>query len=80
MNRNLKSVMITMAKIGAAWWLLKKLPAQNTAKMFEARTPEDFGLRSQPPESSIDETIAASFPASDPSPWTPIAGTGSTRH
>jgi hypothetical protein len=77
MNRHVKSVVVSMVKIGAAWWLLKKLPKVPYSTSFEARTPEEFGLRPQPKEQSIDDMIEASFPASDPSAWTPIRGTGS---
>jgi len=74
MNRQVKSVIVNMVKIGAAWWLLKKLPKAQSS--FEARTPEEFGLREQPLEQSLDDMIEASFPASDSSAWTPIDGTG----
>lgn len=76
MNRHVKSVVVSMVKIGAAWWLLKKLPKPHLPNSFEARTPEEFGLREQPLEQSLDDMIEASFPASDPSAWTPIDGTG----
>jgi hypothetical protein len=80
MNRHFKSTVIRIMKLGAAWWLLKKLPKKASSMSFDARTPEEFGLRRQPTDESIDDTIEASFPASDPSAWTPIAGTGRTKY
>jgi len=74
-NRHLKSMVIRLAKIGTAWWLLHKIPGRHPNE-FEARTPEDFGFRVQPPQESIDDMVEASFPASDPTSWTPVSGTG----
>jgi len=84
MNRHLKSVTSIMT-IGAMWWLLKKFPKAKSAISFGLRTPEHFGLRTrfidtQPMEQSIDDMIEASFPASDSSAWTPVAGTGRIGH
>lgn len=81
MNRELKSIVIAVAIVGAAWWLLRKLPKGGIANAFETRTPEAAGLRTsglnmQHVERSIDDMIEASFPASDPSAWTPVVGTG----
>jgi len=89
MNRELKSIVIAIVTVGAAWWLLKRLQNGGLAIAFETRTPEAAGLRTpcvaaqctpcagtQHMEHSIDDMIEASFPASDPSAWTPVAGTG----
>jgi len=81
MNREFKTVIIALATIGVAWWLLKRLPRGGFASAFETQTPEAAGLRTpcvnmEHMEHSIDDMIEASFPASDPSAWTPVAGTG----
>jgi len=81
MNRELKSIVIGIVAIGVAWWLLRRLPKGGLVNAFETRTPEAAGLRmpcsdTQCMEHSIDDMIEASFPASDPSAWTPVVGTG----
>jgi len=85
MNREMKSIVIAIVTVGAAWWLLKRMPKGGLVSAFETRTPEAAGLRTpcvgtQSMEHSIDDMVEASFPASDPSAWTPVLGTGRFSH
>jgi hypothetical protein len=77
-----RMLVLGLAGIGGAWWLLRQMQCAQTKSKGHinqgTNAPHWAGGRRkpQPDEYWLDDTIEASFPASDPSSSTPVLGTG----
>jgi len=76
---NARLLLWGFAGLSGAWWLLRQMQCTRS-KMnpisYQNHPNWNGRRRPQPDEYWLDDTIEASFPASDPSSSTPLLGTG----
>lgn len=76
MNTTMRTTAFSLAGIAAAFWLLQRSKRLHEFIELSPKWRNDDGRSCSLSELDLDDTIAASFPASDPSSSTPIIGTG----